>query len=115
MIEYKMSRKYIILNILFATFIFIFYPFIELVVVLSDFHPSGSWLEYYWVKPFIFLIPMLYLVLAIVYLLFKKFNKSIFMFVLSVYVILGFFMWNHDKETFDNFRTVFSNIGIMKK
>ena len=110
------SLKFILINFIFNSLFILFMPIIEIIFVLVL---NPSWnrpSDYnYLSKPLLFVIPLLYLIISIMYILVKKFHKSIFMFTLFIYVTFGFFMWNHNQETFDSFRTVFSNLGIMKK
>ena len=114
MIEYKMSIKFIFFNILFSTIIILFIPIFGLLLILSNYHASGTWSEYYWVKPTLFSIPIVYFIISLFYLILKKIKQFIFFLVLFVYVSLGFFMWNHDKETFNDFKIVFSKLAIKK-
>ena len=107
MIESKLSLKYIAINLIMSTIFILLVPFFETMVILTNYHANRPWSDYYWAKPSLFILPILYLFISLISLLRKNIYKSIFLFLMFLYVSLGFFMWNHDKETFDDFKKVF--------
>ena len=110
------SLKFILINFLFTSAFILFMPIIEIIVILLL---NPSWnrpSEFnYLSKPLLFSIPLFYLILSLLYLICKNKLKSILFFLIFIYVSLGFFMWNHDKKTFDDFKILFHLKVIDKK
>ena len=110
-----MSNKFFIINSILFIFLFIFTPVLDVLLNLMQYNHSSTYSDFSWILPFLTLIPLTYLFIALYYLIRKKFLKS-FMFTCFFLLLLSLFSFLYGKKEIEkDYTTMFSKIGIIKK
>ena len=111
----KISSKFLLINLSLLLFCIVFIPILRLLLSLLQYSPSGTFDDFFWINPFLTLVPFSYVIVSL-YFLFKKNILKFSIFLLFAYLLLHFIInFYGEKRVRSDFQTLFMRVGIVKK
>ena len=109
------EAKFHIINLFVFVIIIIIEPFIGILLGVIQYSPTGSADNYFWINPFLDLIPLTYLIISLYFLFNKKFTRVIVLLFMSYSILKSQILTHGKKEIIADYHTLFSKIGLTKK